>query len=216
MPAVAHERSPREKILEAAEALFARRGFSGVGLSEIAEAVGVSKSSLFHHFATKAQLHAAVVERILAEIEAALVRTLAMGGTPIERLDRWIDTLIDLLGEQPAHARLLMRSMFEDDELSGTLDEERAANQTLARIIESASHLLREGMAQGQLRMANIPHLLQSLIGMLIYHFASGDFGAEMLGRPVFAPAEVRRRKDEVKALIHHGLAAPTAPRKGA
>jgi len=216
MAAVAHELSPREKILEAAEALFARRGFSGVGLSEIAEAVGVSKSSLFHHFATKAQLHAAVVERILAEIEAALVRTLAVGGTPIERLDRWIDTLIDLLGEQPAHARLLMRSMFEDDELSGTLDEERAANQTLARIIESASQLLREGMAQGQLRMASIPHLLQSLIGMLIYHFASGDFGAEMLGRPVFAPAEVRRRKDEVKALIHHGLVTPAASRKGA
>ncbi|MGH7789962.1 MAG: TetR/AcrR family transcriptional regulator [Candidatus Binatia bacterium] len=216
MPAVAHELSPREKILEAAEALFARRGFSGVGLSEIAEVVGVSKSSLFHHFATKAQLHAAVVERILAEIEAALVRTLAAGGTPIERLDRWIDTLIDLLGEQPAHARLLMRSMFEDDELSGTLDEERAANQTLARIIESASHLLREGMAQGQLRVASIPHLLQSLIGMLIYHFASGDFGAEMLGRPVFAPAEVRRRKDEVKALIHHGLVTPAASRKGA
>ncbi len=46
--AAAVEQAPREKILDAAEDLFARRGFSGVGLSEIAEAVGLGKSTLFH------------------------------------------------------------------------------------------------------------------------------------------------------------------------
>ncbi len=70
-------------------------------------------------------------------------------------------------------------------------------------------------MASGALRVANIPHTLQTLIGMSIYHFASGDFGAELLGRPLFAPAEVRRRKDAIKSILHHGLLAPTAPRKG-
>lgn len=216
MRAQAADLSPREKILEAAEASFAQRGFAGVGLSEIASAVGLSKSSLFHHFATKAQLYAAVVERILHEIETVLTRALAAGGAPVERLDRWIDTLIDLLGERPAHSRLLLRSLFEDDELGGTLEEERAANDTLARLIGGVSELLREGMAHGALRAASIPHTLQSLIGMVIYHFASGDFGAELLGRPVFTPAEVRRRKDEIKALLHHGLVAPRGLHKGA
>jgi AcrR family transcriptional regulator len=212
MRSVATETTPREKILEAAETLFARRGFAGVGMSEIAEAVGLSKSTLFHHFTTKAQLYAAVVERILAEIESALTRALAAGGSPVERLDRWIDTLVELLGQQPAHSRLLLRSLFEDDELIGAFEEERAANKTLERVIESATHLLREGMANGSLRVASIPHSLQSLIGMVIYHFASGEFGEELLGRSLFAPAEVRRRKDELKALLHHGLVAPRAP----
>jgi len=206
MRAIAAESAPREKILEAAEELFARRGFAGVGLSEIAEAVGLGKSSLFHHFPTKAQLYAAVMERILVEIEDALTRALAAGGSPVERFDRWVDTIVDLLGARPAHSRLLLRSLFEDDELSGNSQEEQAANFTLARIIESISGLLREGMTSGVLRAASIPHSLQSMIGLIIYHFASGEFGAEMLGRPVFAPAEVKRRKDEIKALLHHGL----------
>lgn len=203
----------REKILDAAEALFARRGFAGVGMSEIAEAVGLGKSTLFHHYATKAQLYAAVVERILAEIETALTRALADGGTPVQRLDRWIDTVCDLLGAQPTHARLLMRSLFEDDELSHDTDAVRAADERLARIVASMNQLLREGMSSGALRMANLPHTLQSLIGMVIYHFASGDFGVELLGRSPFAPAEVRRRKDELKAFLHHGLVAPRAPK---
>jgi AcrR family transcriptional regulator len=216
MPSVAAEITPREKILDAAEALFARRGFAGVGLSEIAEAVNLSKSSLFHHFPTKAQLYAAVVERILHEMEAALMRALAAGGTPVERLDRWIETIVDLLGTRPSHARLLLRSLFEDDELTGSSDEERAANEALERIIHAASQLMREGMTTGALRAANIPHTLQSVIGMIIYHFASGDFGTEMLGRSVFDPAEVKRRKEDIKALLHHGLVMRGRTEEGA
>jgi AcrR family transcriptional regulator len=207
--ALATETNPRDKIVEAAEELFARRGYAGVGLSEIAESVGLGKSTLFHHFRSKAQLYAAVVERILAQIELALMRSLAAGGSPAARLDRWIDTIIDVLGERPEHARLLLRSLFEDDELTGELAEEQAANDTLTRIVESVAALLREGMANGELRVASIPHTIQSLIGVIIYHFASGDFGHELLRRPLFSAAEVRRRKEEVKSLVHHGLLAP-------
>jgi TetR/AcrR family transcriptional regulator len=49
--------SSRDKILEVAEALYARRGFAGVGMREVAEAAGLGKSSLFHHFRSKAQLY---------------------------------------------------------------------------------------------------------------------------------------------------------------
>ena len=206
--------SARDKILDAAEALFSRRGYSAVGMSEIAEAVGLSKSSLFHHFPTKAQLYAATADRILRAMESTLTTALAAGGTPVERLDRWVDTIVDLLGEHETYARLLLRSMFEDDELSGAFEEERAVNATLRRVIGAATQLLREGMGSGALRAASIPHTVQSLIGLLIYHFASGDFGAELLGRPIDTPAEVRRRKDEIKNLLHHGLVAPRAPHK--
>jgi hypothetical protein len=51
-------------------------------------------------------------------------------------------------------------------------------------------------------------------VGPLIYHCASGDFGTELFGRPITTPAEVRRRKDEIKNLLHHGLVVPRAPRK--
>jgi len=205
-PATA-ELSPRDKIIDAAEVLFARRGFAGVGLSEVAEAAGLGKSSLFHHFKSKVDLYAAVVGRILDQIDLRMTRVLAAGGDPLTRIDRWLDTLIDFLGENPAHARLLLRSLFEDDDLTGASEEEQRVDATTKRILGSAGELLREGMAAGQLRMANIGHTIQSLIGLTVFHFASGQLGEELLGRTLFGPAEIRRRKQEIKALLRHGLA---------
>ncbi|MBI1815939.1 MAG: TetR/AcrR family transcriptional regulator [Deltaproteobacteria bacterium] len=205
------EVTPRDKILEAAEHLFARRGFAGVGLSEVAEAAGLSKSSLFHHFKSKVDLYAAVVGRILDHIDLRMTRALAAGGDPLTRIDRWLDTLVDFLGESPSHARLLLRSLFEDDDLTGTSEEEQHVDATTKRLLATAGDLLREGMAAGHLRAANIGHTLQSLIGLTIYHFASGQLGEDLLGRSQFTPIEIKRRKQEVKALLRHGLASGRA-----
>jgi len=198
----------RDKVLDAAEVLFARRGFSGVGMREVAEAAGIGKSSLFHHFKTKVELYAAVVGRLLDLIDLRLTRSLARGGTPLDRLDRWIDELLDLLAEHPSAARLLLRSIFEDDDLTGASPEERAVERVIERIFAAASNLLREGMESGVFRMASIPHTIQSLVGLTVYHFASGEFGEELVGQSLFAPVQVRKRKEEIKALLHHGLVA--------
>jgi hypothetical protein len=48
---------------------------------------------------------------------------------------------------------------------------------------------------------------MQSLIGMIVFHFASGDFGDEMLGRPVFSSQEIRRFKQHLSSFIRNGLA---------
>jgi AcrR family transcriptional regulator len=206
----------RDKILDCAEHLFARRGFSGIGLAEVAERVGLGKSSLFHHFRSKAQLYAAVMARILERIEVLLTRALAQGGPPAERLDRWVDALIDILAAHPTYARLLLRSLFEDDDLTGELPEEREANDTIRRVTAAVSCVLKEGMETGAFRPASVPHTLQTLIGATVYHFASGEFGDEMLGRPLFSASEVRRRKSEVKSLLRRGLVmAPLKKRTG-
>src|SRR5262249_1564060 len=140
-PAVA-EQSSRDKILDAAERLFAKRGYAGVGLSEVAEVVGLGKSSLFHHFQTKAQLYAAVTGRILGRVEEHLARSLAKGGDPVARLERWLDELVELLAANPTYARLLLRSLFEDDELPGDLPEELEARRVIGSILDSVGALL--------------------------------------------------------------------------
>ena len=198
----------RDRILDAAEDLFARRGFAGIGMREVADAVGLGKSSLFHHFKSKAELYAAVVGRILDLFDRRTTAALAAGGDPLARFDRWIDALMDTFAEHPTSARLLLRSLFEDDELTGTSEEEQQADRTLKRLFARIANLLREGTETGAFRVANIQHTLQSLVGLIVYHFASGEFGEEMFGQSLFTPALVRKRKEEVKALLHHGLIA--------
>jgi len=206
--AVVEAGASREKILEAAESLFARRGYAAVGMREVAEVAGLGKSSLFHHFRSKAELYAAVVARILALCEARLRTALSAGGNPLTRFDRWLDALIDTLAAHPTTARLLLRSLFEDDELTGASEEEQRLDQTLKRMFAAAGDLLREGGATGVFRPLDVAHTLQSLIGLTVYHFASGDFGAEMLGESPFSVEQVRKRKDEVRAILHGGLLA--------
>jgi|DewCreStandDraft_5_1066085.scaffolds.fasta_scaffold10774_1 AcrR family transcriptional regulator len=207
-PIAAEEISSREKILDAAEVLFAQRGFSGVGMREVAEAVGLSKSSLFHHFRSKVELYAAVAGRILSMFEQRTVQALGGPGDAFVRFDRWLDAMIETLAERPSRARLLLRSLFEDDDLAGESAEEKEVDQIIHRLFASVGRLLREGMEQGVFRLASIPHMLQSLIGLLVYHFASGEFGETLLRQSLFAPAAVKKRKEEVKLLLYAGMLA--------
>jgi AcrR family transcriptional regulator len=209
--ATASEQSSRDKILDAAEVLFAKRGYAGVGLSEVAEVVGLGKSSLFHHFKSKPQLYAAVDGRILKRIEERLLRSLAKGGDPQARLERWLDDLIDLLAENPTYARLLLRSLFEDDDLGDDVPEEIEARRAVNDILASVGSLLREGMGTGVFRAADVPQFLLTLVGIVVFPFASGDFGAEVLRKSMFDAAEVRRRKREVRDLLRFGLVASPA-----
>jgi TetR/AcrR family transcriptional regulator len=67
----------RVQILDAAAALFARRGFAGTTTREIAAAVGTSETVLFRHFPTKQDLYAAILEHWV----------------PVADVDRWLDEL---------------------------------------------------------------------------------------------------------------------------
>ncbi|HTO70494.1 MAG TPA: TetR/AcrR family transcriptional regulator [Myxococcota bacterium] len=197
--------STRAKIVETAEGLFARFGFAGVGMRAVADSVGVSKSALFHHFPTKRALWAAVLERSMLEFDARIQAAGGRAGSALERMQLWIEAVIDSLVESPARAKLLLRSLFEVE------DEEpvdAAARAVLERVLGRVAAGLEAGIASGELRPVSVPHTLQSLIGMTVFHFASGDFGDDLLGAPVYSAAEIRRRKEHVISFMERALRA--------
>lgn len=206
--------SSRDKILDVAESLFARRGYAGVGMKEVADGAGLGKSSVFHHFKSKAELYSAVCIRILQMIENRVLRSLASGGTPTVRLERCIGDLVDLLSAHPNHARLLLRSMFEDDDLPQEGPEGAAVYRAINGILEPFATLLKEGMGTGEFRLASVQHLLLLIVGPIVFPFASGEFGEELLGKDVFDAAQVRRIKSELMDFVRGGIGAPNNPTK--
>jgi AcrR family transcriptional regulator len=62
----------RRQVLDAAEALFARRGFEAASLADIGEAAGVSRGTPSYFFGSKEELYRAVLERMNADRTAAL------------------------------------------------------------------------------------------------------------------------------------------------
>jgi len=197
--------STREKIVETAEGLFARFGFAGVGMRAVADSVGVSKSALFHHFPTKRALWAAVLERSMLEFDTRIEAAAGRAGTALEQTRLCIEAVIDSLVENPARAPLLLRSLFEVE------DEEpvdAAARAVLERVLGRVAAGLEAGIASGEIRPVSVPHTLQSLIGLTVFHFASGDFGEDLLGAPLYSAAEIRQRKDHVIAFMERALRA--------
>jgi TetR/AcrR family transcriptional regulator len=205
--------SSRDKILDVAESLFARRGYSGVGLREVADRAGLGKSSLFHHFRSKTQLYSEVQTRVLERFRDRLESVLAEAHSPMRRLERAIEEMIDALAEQPTTARLLLRSLFEDDDFAGKdLPEFEHTDAVLAAIIGRVAAFLEEGIAQGEFRRVSVPDTVQSLIGSIVYHFASAEIGESILGGPLFSAEAVARRRREVVELFRNGLAARPQP----
>lgn len=78
----------RERILRAAASLFRQRGFHGASMADLAEAVGVTKSSLYHHFPSKHALLSEIVE-LTVERVTPVVSAIAASDLPAaERLRR--------------------------------------------------------------------------------------------------------------------------------
>lgn len=66
----------QERILDAAEALFARNGFNGVSVKDIADAADVDASLLHYYFASKAGLYSAVIGRRAEQVNNARLTAL--------------------------------------------------------------------------------------------------------------------------------------------
>jgi AcrR family transcriptional regulator len=62
-PSAPEDGDTRQRILDVAEQLLLQRGYAGFSYQDIAEAVGIRKASIHHHFPAKEDLGAAIVER---------------------------------------------------------------------------------------------------------------------------------------------------------
>jgi len=87
----ARGRATREEILDVAMQLFGEVGYRTASLREVASRVGISHPGLLHHFASKAVLLAAVLERRDEIDDAAFEADLAAGHDYVDALTRVIE-----------------------------------------------------------------------------------------------------------------------------
>lgn len=93
--------SQRDAVLRQAARLFRVKGFERTTVRELADAVGLKSASLFHYFATKPEILAAVMEQGLALAGENIMRAIEQGTTPRERLEACFrNYLIGLLSEE--------------------------------------------------------------------------------------------------------------------
>jgi len=84
----------REQIVQAADDLFYRLGYEHTSFANIADAVRISRGNFYHHFRTKDEILAAVVEQRMASTRAMLQQWEAMSPQPGERIGSFIRMML--------------------------------------------------------------------------------------------------------------------------
>jgi TetR/AcrR family transcriptional regulator, transcriptional repressor for nem operon len=91
--AVLKKQTTRDRIVQAADDLFYRRGFENTSFSDIADAMRISRGNFYYHFRSKDEILSAVIHGRLSEAEQMLGRWDTEGAGPTDRIRKFIDIL---------------------------------------------------------------------------------------------------------------------------
>jgi AcrR family transcriptional regulator len=98
-----------EAVLLAAVRLFNARGYDFTSMFDIAESLGITKSSVYHHISGKEQLLQMAVDRALDGLFEAVAEVRALEAPAIDRLEQLIRRSVLVLGERLEFVTLLLR-----------------------------------------------------------------------------------------------------------
>jgi len=153
----------RQAIIDAARDAFAEGGFHQTALDEVADRAGVSKALIYEHFASKRELHAAMlsqhVEELIERINAAV-----MAAEPGEdRLRRGLEAFLGFVEERRGTWRIMFRNPSDPDVIEN-LERLRAQ---VATAIVALMHEEAEARDLPELGDAEIEMLAMQMIGGL-------------------------------------------------
>jgi TetR/AcrR family transcriptional regulator len=103
----------RAATLAAATRLFASRGFDGTALQDIADAVGVTKPAVLHHYPSKELIRQAVLDSILEHWNLTLPRLLVAASAGHDRFDAVFGELVRFFATDPDRARIMLREVLD-------------------------------------------------------------------------------------------------------
>ena len=110
----------REKLLQTATELFAKRGIDGVSTRDLAKVSGVNLCSINYYFGSKQNLYDAVLECVIEKISnfasSKQIPLQTQNLTPIEEFDAFASNMVDFLCSDKisgAGAELLIKEIIE-------------------------------------------------------------------------------------------------------
>ncbi|MGW5866118.1 TetR/AcrR family transcriptional regulator [Streptomyces sp. NPDC055239] len=134
-----------ETLLAVAVRVFNERGYDGTSMEHLSKAAGISKSSIYHHVSGKEELLRRAVSRALDGLFGILAEEHARVGTAVQRLEHVTRRTVEVLIAELPYVTLLLR-------VRGNTDTERWAMERRREFDQQVADLLKEAIADGDLR----------------------------------------------------------------
>ncbi len=166
----------RERVLDAAERLFAERGYASVTLRDIAAEVGIRHTSLYHHVpGGKEELFVEVTERHLARHHEGLGRAIAGAGPGLRAQ---LHAVADWLLSQPPVD--IVRMVYSDMPKIAPAQAERLSMAAFTLLLAPIDAVLRGAERRGEVAPHNLGLAAGGLLAMVesVYAIPEGVIAA--------------------------------------
>lgn len=201
----------RDRLLQAALHLFADRGYDGVSVDEIVDAVGVNKRMVYHYFGSKEHLYSAVLEQAyegLRESEEKFFAPRKTGTDPRGAVRDLVRLYFDFLRGNPEFVRLLLWENLQ----RGTHLGKTGPAVTKSPMLAHLQSLLDAGVAAGSFRPGLDPRqVLVSLIGLCLVYYSNRHTLARTVGLDVSAPHAMRHAVEATAGILLDGIGRGSA-----
>lgn len=154
----------RVLILEAAREAFADGGYHQTSLDTVAERAGVSKALIYEHFASKRELHAAMLEQHVTELVERLNVALAGAEPGEDRMRAGTDAFFTFLEERRGAAAIMLRNTGDPDVAEWLA---RLRDQVGAAIVTLMTAEMAEQVAESPQTRVEIEMIAQQQIGAI-------------------------------------------------
>jgi AcrR family transcriptional regulator len=178
----------KKRILEAAVAVFAERGFDGASIAEIAQRCGLPKANVYYYFRNKDAIYATIVGDLIAEWDRALDE-LRPEREPADALAAYVRAKLDFSRRHAAQSR-----MFANEVVHGGRFLTRASRAHMQAVTIEKSRVLAGWAAAGKMDPVDPRHLFILLWGATQFYadfevMAKTALEARRLGAEAFEEA---------------------------
>jgi AcrR family transcriptional regulator len=187
----------RRQILAAAVRVFARSGYHGSRVGDIAEEAGVAHGLLYHYFSSKEEVLQTVFRENWGELIKRFRAVEAADEPAHEKLEGIAKILLRTWRNDPDLVTVMVREVARSQQLQGQVDEVREAFAIVQRVIE-------EGQAAGAFR----PDLDARLASWVVYGGLEEVLTGWVLGQLPAGEEEVARAERTAIDLALRGLSA--------
>lgn len=188
-------RSTSDRILDAAEDLFAAKGYSATSLGDVADCVGIRSPSLYNHFKNKEALYEAVLERLLTDFSAPL-EALGRGSVTYDRVFQWLETIVRQHHANPNLARLLQHAA-----LSGGPHTNELIDRLFRPMFQSGAKI--EGKEISLFEDAGLqPWAVMAFNNLIMSYVTMAPMYRDLLGQDPFSDAALENQLNLIKTLL--------------
>lgn len=191
-------RSTAHRILDAAEDLFAAKGYAATSLGDVADRVGIRSPSLYNHFRNKEALYQAVLDRLIDEFSRPLQEIAASEDPDPDLVLNWLETTVRMHHANPNLARLLQHAA-----LSGGPHTNALIERLFRPMFEPASSRDPDGARFGRLAREGLqPWAVMAFNNLVMSYVTMAPMYRDLLGEDPFSEDALEKQLHLVRTLL--------------